>query len=82
MPFVNRLDAETDRVRRAARRAGSTEARDAHAADAFVAMTSEAPGRARAARAEVVYVCDLDAAARGPPMATSCVTWSARDRYR
>ena len=63
MPFVNRLDAETDRVRRAARRAGSTEARDAHAADAFVGMTS-GTGK-RAARGEVVYVCDLAAAARG-----------------
>ena len=36
MPLVNRLDAETDRVRRAARKDGSVEARDAHAADAFV----------------------------------------------
>jgi hypothetical protein len=63
-PFVNRLDVETDRVRRVARRAGSTEARDAHAADAFVAMTSRGGGK-RGSRADVVYVCDLNAAARG-----------------
>jgi hypothetical protein len=63
VPFVNRLDAETDRLRRAARRDGSQEPREAHAADAMVAMT--AGGGKRAARAEIVYVCDLDAAARG-----------------
>src|SRR6266498_1003615 len=40
VPFVNRLDAETDRLRRAARREGSTEARDAHAADALMRMLS------------------------------------------
>ena len=45
VPFVNRLDVETDRVRRAARRDGSAEAREAHAADAFVAMTSGPAGR-------------------------------------
>jgi hypothetical protein len=63
VPFVNRLDAETDRVRRAARRDRSTEARDAHAADALVRMMKGA-GK-RAPRADVVYVCDLNAAARG-----------------
>jgi hypothetical protein len=63
VPFVNRLDAESDRVRRSARRAGGTDGRDAYAADAFVAMTSGEgkPG----SRADVVYVCDLNAAARG-----------------
>ena len=34
--FVNRLDREPDRVRRAARRNGNAEPHDAHAADAFV----------------------------------------------
>jgi HNH endonuclease len=61
--FVNRLDAETDRVRRAARRNKSNEPREAHAADALVKMTST-KGK-RSPRAEIVYVCDLDAAARG-----------------
>jgi hypothetical protein len=64
VPFVNRLDAETDRVRRAARRDGSTESRDAHAADAFVTMTSGA-GKGRSARADVVFVCSVDAYRRG-----------------
>jgi len=64
VPFVNRLDAETDRLRRAARREGNTEARDAHAADAFVAMASGG-GRSKSGRADVVFVCDLNAAVRG-----------------
>ena len=63
VPFVNRLDTAADRARRAARRNGNTEAREAHAADAFVAMMS-GTGK-RAARAEIVHVCDLAAAARG-----------------
>ena len=62
--FVNRLDAETDRRWRAARRAGSTEPRDAYAADAFVALLSGG-GKGKATRADVVFVCDLNAAARG-----------------
>jgi hypothetical protein len=68
LPFVNRLDRETDRVRRAARRAGRTEAREAFAADAFVRLLSPASGEqptTRADRADVVFVCDLNAAARG-----------------
>ncbi len=64
VPFVNRLDAETDRVRRAARRDGSNEPREAHAADAFMTMTSGS-GKGKAARADVVFVCDLNAAVRG-----------------
>ncbi len=64
VPFVNRLDRETDRVHRAARRASSTEARELHAADALVAMT-KGGGKGNAPRADVVYVCDLRAAVRG-----------------
>ena len=64
VPFVNRLDAETDRLRRAARREGNTEARDAHAAEALVAMVSRG-GKGKSGRADVVFVCDLNAAARG-----------------
>jgi hypothetical protein len=40
LPFVNRLDAETDRLRRRARRDGSKERREAHAADALVQMAA------------------------------------------
>ena len=61
--FVNRLDAETDRARRTARRNGSGEPREAHAADALVELC--AGGGKRTARADIVYVCDLAAAARG-----------------
>jgi hypothetical protein len=64
MPLVNRLDAETDRVHRTARRAHAIEPREAHAADALVAMTA-GRGRGRTTRADVVFVCLLDAYRRG-----------------
>ena len=64
LPLVHRLDAETDRIRREARRAGSTEPRDAHAAEALVRML-EGNGRGRANRADVVFVVDLRAWRRG-----------------
>src|SRR5713101_2220040 len=63
--FVNRLDAETDRVRRAARRVagcagGGVEMEDwpAYAADAFARMVA-GQGKGHARRADVVVVCDL-----------------------
>ncbi len=62
--FGARLDAETDRVHRSARRAGSVEAREAHAADALVALAS-GKGKSRSGRADVVFVCSLDAYRRG-----------------
>ncbi len=64
VPFVNRLDRETDRVHRRARKEGSTELREAHAADALLLLATGG-GKGRAGRADVVYVCDLHAAARG-----------------
>jgi hypothetical protein len=64
VPLVERLDAETDRVHRAARRAGNAETRDAHAADAFVAMT-KGRGKGRSDRADVVFVLSYDAYRRG-----------------
>jgi hypothetical protein len=64
VPFVNRLDAETDRIRRAARREESTESRSAHAADALVAMVSGHATK-RATSADLVVVCDLNAYRRG-----------------
>jgi len=61
--FVNRLDAETDRVRREARGSGSTDSRDAHAPDAFMRMVNgEGAG---ASRTDLVLVCDLSAYRRG-----------------
>lgn len=56
VPFASRLDAETDRMRRAARREGSGEAREAYAADALVAMT-RGGGKGNDPRADVVFVC-------------------------
>jgi hypothetical protein len=64
VPFVNRLDAETARCRRAARKQGIDEAWEAYAADAFVHMT-EGGGTGRSRSADVVVVIDLRAYRRG-----------------
>src|SRR5438045_790064 len=61
---INRLETETDRIRRAARRAGSDEPRAAHGADALVKLVS-GHGRGRARSADVVFVCDVGAWRRG-----------------
>ena len=66
--FVNRLDAEADRIRREARREarreGSTEPFEAHAADALVQLTAD-NGKGRSRSADVVVVVDLNAWRRG-----------------
>jgi hypothetical protein len=65
IPFVNRLDAETDRVRRTAQQAGQTlERREAYAADAFARMVA-GEGKRHATRADLVVVVDLHAFRRG-----------------
>ena len=64
IPFVNRLDAETDRVRKRARREGSDEPREAHAADALTRMLAGA-GKGRSRSADLVLVVDLRAWRRG-----------------
>jgi hypothetical protein len=64
LPIVNRLDAETDPIRREARRGGSTEPREAHAADALVHLL-DGVGKGRANRADLVIVADLRAWRRG-----------------
>ncbi|MGH8975446.1 MAG: DUF222 domain-containing protein, partial [Acidimicrobiia bacterium] len=64
LPLVHRLDAETDRLQRQAKRDGRREQWDAHAADAFVKLASGA-GQGRAHRADLVVVCDLRALRRG-----------------
>lgn len=69
LPIMNRLDAETDRIRRDAKRTAKTagavvERREAHAADAFVRICA-AGGRGRAGRADLVAVIDLRAYRRG-----------------
>jgi hypothetical protein len=66
IPFVNRLDTETDRHWRAARRVPRDDPRAALAADAFVAIvngTSSPAGKSKGA--DVVLVCDLNAYRRG-----------------
>ncbi|MGQ0521463.1 MAG: HNH endonuclease signature motif containing protein [Actinomycetota bacterium] len=64
VPIVHRIDAECDRIRRAARREGSVEPREAFAADAFAKLLS-GQGTPSARRADVVFVCDLRAYRRG-----------------
>jgi len=64
VPFVNRLDAETDRLRRQAKRDGNAEARDAYAADALMKLAAGA-GQSKAPRADLVIVCNLRAYRRG-----------------
>jgi hypothetical protein len=64
LPFVHRLDAETDRQRRHAKRDGRPEAWGAHAADAFLKLAAGA-GTGKAHRADLVIVCDLRAFRRG-----------------
>ncbi|MCA1844522.1 MAG: HNH endonuclease [Actinobacteria bacterium] len=64
IPLVNRLEAETDRIRRRARSGGSEELREAHAADAFVKLTA-GKGRGKAVTKDLVVVCDRRAWARG-----------------
>jgi hypothetical protein len=64
VPLLNRLEAETDRIRRKARSEGSEELRQAHAADAFVKLLS-GKGRGKATTKDLVIVCDRRAWARG-----------------
>jgi hypothetical protein len=71
VPFMNRLDAETDREWRAAKRAGALEARAAHAADAFVHMTSSA-GSTSTKTTDLVIAVDLRAYRRGHADAGEC----------
>jgi len=61
VPLMNRLDTETDRIRRAA---ADPEPRAAHAADALVGMLSGA-GTGRRSSTDLVLVCHLDAYRRG-----------------
>jgi 5-methylcytosine-specific restriction endonuclease McrA len=61
VPIVSRLDAETDRIRKVARRRGSDEPRSAHGADALVRML-DSRGKGKADRADLVIVWDRTAA--------------------
>ena len=66
VPFVNRLEAETDRLRREAKKgADPLESRDAYRADALVRMFSTSGAAKRAPSTELVLVLDYVAALRG-----------------
>ena len=60
--LLNAVEAEAQRIRREARREGSQEPFEAHAADALVALAS---GKASRGRTEVIFVCDVGAFRRG-----------------
>ncbi len=60
VPAANRIEIETDRIRRQARGDGASEPREAHAADAVAHMLA-GNGRGRSRRADMVVVCDLNA---------------------
>src|SRR4051794_12862358 len=63
--FLNRLGAETDRLRRQAKQqGGEVEPRGAYAHDAFAAML-DGQGKGKAKSADLVIVCDLRAYRRG-----------------
>lgn len=64
IPFTSRLDAETDREWRAAKREGRLESRAAHAADAFMRLIA-GHGTGKARSADLVLVQDLRAYRRG-----------------
>ena len=68
VPFVNRLERDAQRLRRAAKQRGSAaEGFDAYAADAFAEMIqgSAAPAKSKGRDVDVVVVCDLNAFRRG-----------------
>jgi hypothetical protein len=69
--FVNRVDRETDREWRAAKRAGTLKSRAAHAADAFVRMVAGG-GTAKAGGTDLVLAVDLRAYRRGHVHAGEC----------
>ncbi|MDQ3978457.1 MAG: HNH endonuclease, partial [Actinomycetota bacterium] len=90
---VNRLEAETDRLIRRARREGEAEPRAAHAADALLNLL-DGSARAKAKGTEMVIVCDLAAYRRGEarpgelshivgggPLAVSVVRELAHDAF-
>ena len=68
VPFVNRLEREAQRLRRAAKQHGDiAEQFEAYAADAFAEMIQGTPAPTKSKRREVdtVIVCDLRAYRRG-----------------
>lgn len=84
VPFMNRIDVETDREWRRAHRSGKTETRERHAADAFAKIVS-GDGAGHAVKADVVYVCDINSGRShivgGGPVPMATVDDAARDAF-
>ena len=93
IPFVNRWDAETDRLWRERRHLEERSSRAQCAADAL-ALIFGGKGTGHAGRADVVFVCDVSAAIRGHahpgepcsilgggPVPVSTVMTAARDAF-
>lgn len=72
VPLLSRLQAEADRRHREARRTGSTESWQAHAADALAAMMSEGGANPHRTKADVVFVVDLATFRHGEHPDTVC----------
>jgi HNH endonuclease len=84
VPFVNRLDAMTNRECRRARRAGETDSREQLAADAFASAVA-GQGKGHATRADVVFVCDVTTGAThivgGGPVPAATMREAARHGF-
>ena len=63
-PIVNRAEADAERLYKAARKSGQTEAFEAYLADAFAAMLS-GTGKGRASRPELVVLVDYETIRNG-----------------
>jgi len=60
MPIVHRIDTETDRRFRAARRSERSEPREVYAAEAFVAMLQSGGSKPHAFRTDVSFTIDIN----------------------
>jgi hypothetical protein len=84
VPFMRRLDVETDRAFRRAHRDGRAEPRECYAADAFASMM-KGGGKPHAVRADVVFVCDVTTGTSrivgGGPVPMSTVRQAVGDAF-
>lgn len=84
IPFMQRLDVETDREFRAARAAGRSEPRERYAADAF-ARVMKGGSKPHAVRADIVFVANVETGEAhivgGGPVPMSTVRAQAKDAF-
>ncbi len=78
VPFLKRLDAETDRCWRAASKEARKRPREWHAAHAFARVVAGKGSGKAAAAPDVVIVCDLNAYRRGHAQAGRAVSHRRR----